>query len=261
MFSDFLQDPVVNALSLSPAPASNVDYGYTSHPYELNLAQNQPRTLRSPSSWDNPFGPAELERVLRPFDSDASLLPNRLPALLDYNAGSLMPSPTTTSGDVFLSQASTGFYTLPNPARFKVTTESWSIPCQTVPAPPFTALPTSGTVGLGMARAEPVLSWRCQSFDHASVADGNLPQDAAGPRGYRRAEDGREPSLWQRPGRPESRRLAPRDDRLDRGRSESAGRRSGREARGQEGGQRRCRRKPGEDQRIRHGHGGRSVRE
>ena len=37
-----LQDPVVNALSLSPAPASNVDYGYTSHPYELNLAKNQP---------------------------------------------------------------------------------------------------------------------------------------------------------------------------------------------------------------------------
>ena len=139
-----LQDSVVNSLSLSPAPASNVDYGYTSHPYELNLAQNQPRALRSPSSWDNPFSPAELERILRPFDADASLLPNRLPTLLDNNAGVLMSSPMTTSPDVFLS----GFA---NPARFKLTTESWSIPCQTVPAPPYAALPTSGTVGLGMA--------------------------------------------------------------------------------------------------------------
>ena len=47
-------------------------------PYAMNLGRNTSRGLSSPSGPDNPFSPAELERVLRPYDRDAPTLPARL---------------------------------------------------------------------------------------------------------------------------------------------------------------------------------------
>jgi len=85
-------------------------------PYELNLSQNTSRGLSSPSTApDNPFSVAELERLLRPFDRDATRLPGRLWALTGG---------TTISNSVLHDN------------RHKITTESWSLPCPSVTLPP-----------------------------------------------------------------------------------------------------------------------------
>ena len=86
-------------------------------PYELQIGQNQ--FYGQPSSAktvDNPFSPAELERILRPFDRDAPSLPDRLAQLT-----------TTDPGD-------------PNDSilynyRHLLTTESWDLPCPNVVTP------------------------------------------------------------------------------------------------------------------------------
>jgi hypothetical protein len=80
-------------------------------PYELNLGQQAPRGLSS-STVDNPFSVAELERILRPFDKDATTLPARLATL----APTLLPAAATAN-------------------RLNVTTESWDLPCPNVLTP------------------------------------------------------------------------------------------------------------------------------
>ncbi len=86
-------------------------------PYAMNLGPRASRGLSSLSGApDNPFSVAELERVLRPYDRDATTLPARLASL------------TSTTG---LPQNS-----LLIPQRLNVTTESWDVPvpATTVPA-------------------------------------------------------------------------------------------------------------------------------
>ena len=52
------------------------DFEQVDTPYELNLAAKSGST--DPGSADKPFSPAELERVVRPFDADSASLPRRL---------------------------------------------------------------------------------------------------------------------------------------------------------------------------------------
>lgn len=65
-------------------------YAQYDQPYELDLSCEGSSALTSPSpaETDNPFTPAELERLLRPFDVDAPMLPDRLinlvPSLVDH---------------------------------------------------------------------------------------------------------------------------------------------------------------------------------
>ena len=93
--------------------------GITNNPYELNLGPNTAHGLPT-STVNNPFSVSELERVLRPFDRDATTLPARLTTL----APSLLPSATTAN-------------------RLGVTTESWDVPCPAVPT--TTATPQTPT--------------------------------------------------------------------------------------------------------------------
>lgn len=78
------------------------------HPYEIGLDERQRRTgLHDPATGgvavssvaDNPFSPAELERVLRPYDPDSPALPERLAALLGSQAEAARLVVTTDSWD------------------------------------------------------------------------------------------------------------------------------------------------------------------
>lgn len=76
-------------------------------PYELRLDGDGPRgtQVRQPSAKsntppsDSPFAATELERILRPFDSDAGTLPPRLAVLLDDYAERSRMTVTTDSWD------------------------------------------------------------------------------------------------------------------------------------------------------------------
>ena len=76
-------------------------------PYELRLDGDGPRgtQVRQPSAKlntppsDSPFAATELERILRPFDSDAGTLPPRLAVLLDDSAERSRMTVTTDSWD------------------------------------------------------------------------------------------------------------------------------------------------------------------
>ncbi len=80
-------------------------------PYELDLSAGAARGLNGTAATDNPFSPAELEALLRPYDSDASTLPARLATLT---------SPTGLPASSVLSSL---------PQRTEITTESWDVPC------------------------------------------------------------------------------------------------------------------------------------
>jgi hypothetical protein len=81
-------------------------------PYDMDLSAKAARGLSSPTSAaDNPFGPAELERILRPFDRDAASLPSRLALLTAATPG----NPTTS---VLIGK------------RRAITTDSWDVPTQ-----------------------------------------------------------------------------------------------------------------------------------
>ncbi len=88
-------------------------------PYEIDLGPKAARGLRF-GPRDNPFSPAELERVLRPFDRDVGSLPQRLVQL----APGLFPSRDQSSGQVIDPRR-----------RLMVTTESWDLPCPSVAMP------------------------------------------------------------------------------------------------------------------------------
>jgi hypothetical protein len=80
-------------------------------PYELDLSRKATRTVSSSTSGsglsDSPFTPAELERLLRMYDIDASALPDRLRTLL---------APSTLGANV----------------RGMVTTESYDLPVPSI---------------------------------------------------------------------------------------------------------------------------------
>jgi hypothetical protein len=65
----------------------------------------------------SPFGPAEMERILRPYDRDAATLPARLATLTAMRPG----DPGTS---VLLAK------------RYAATTESWNVPCPSIALPP-----------------------------------------------------------------------------------------------------------------------------
>jgi len=72
----------------------------TNAPYKLNLSRKVPRpAARVASAVDNPFTPAELERLLRSYDMDAGLLAQRLVTLAPGLVG-LRTQVTTDSNDV-----------------------------------------------------------------------------------------------------------------------------------------------------------------
>ena len=77
-------------------------------PYELDLSQTATYGESAPTAVDNPFGPAELERLLRPFDIDQNELADRLAVL------------TSTTGNA----ADSVLYD----RRHEITTESWDLP-------------------------------------------------------------------------------------------------------------------------------------
>lgn len=116
-------------------------------PYSMNLGRGASYGLSSVSgAFDNPFGPAELERLLRPYDADAPRLPRRLAEL----APNLLPSPANP---------------IPNP-RFNVTTESWDLPCPNMVTPPnmtgWQTLPAKRVqhiTDLLVARGIPTTKW------------------------------------------------------------------------------------------------------
>ena len=81
---------------------------FTGNPYQVNLGPNTPRGLPPGTPNNNPFSPAELERILRHHDADAELLPPRLAALT---------SPDGNPANSLLLQR-----------RMEITTESWDVP-------------------------------------------------------------------------------------------------------------------------------------
>jgi hypothetical protein len=85
------------------------DWDAPSDPYTLNLSRKRIRgaTDTVPTIDDNVFTPAELERVLRRSDIDASILPDRLRYLLDE---------TGNSGMDYAHLVTTDSFDLPTPA-------------------------------------------------------------------------------------------------------------------------------------------------
>jgi hypothetical protein len=79
---DFRGQPVFAFAGTSLGSAPNET---PNNPYALNLSQSRIRNARSIGATDNPFSVAELERILRYPDLDASNLPDRLRALLNLN--------------------------------------------------------------------------------------------------------------------------------------------------------------------------------
>ncbi len=103
----------------NPNTLAMYDRNVGSNPYELNLGPNAARGVSSAPN--NLFSPAELERLLRPYDRDAPSLPARLATL----APNLLP-------------------TAANPVpRLKVTTESWDVPGPATPSLQFTTAPVN----------------------------------------------------------------------------------------------------------------------
>ena len=86
------------------------------NPYVLNLSRGSGRGVKSTGAIDNPFTPLELERLLRPYDSDVGTLAPRLAALLGVTSLSTAPSGTTVSPvTLLLRQVTTDSFDLPSP--------------------------------------------------------------------------------------------------------------------------------------------------
>ena len=114
--------------------ASSGTYSQQS-PYELNLAAGQSRTALT-TAGNVPFSLGELERLLRPYDRDATSLPGRL-----FSVGAATTFPTGYDGTLL--------------QRIAVTTDSWDVPAS------ISALPgnvwVSGTVWHPIQHATDVL--------------------------------------------------------------------------------------------------------
>ena len=150
--------------------------GLADLPYELNLARNAARGLPSTATGpDNPFGLAELERLLRPYDRDATTLPARLAALT---------SPTLTP--------STSVLLAPN-LRKAVTTESWDVPVPGVPATSATTPTATNTRVADLLKARLMSDGILDRY----AGDSHAAEIVAG-RPVGRVEDEHQPPLWQR---------------------------------------------------------------
>jgi hypothetical protein len=102
------------------------NYGFGSNlnntPYQLNLDPNAVRGVTDVSTIVNsPFSPAELERLLRPYDRDAPSLPSRL-AVLTSSSGLPNESMLLGLSDTLDSKR----------LHLSFTTESWDPPCPAV---------------------------------------------------------------------------------------------------------------------------------
>ncbi|RLS82206.1 MAG: hypothetical protein DWI04_05180, partial [Planctomycetota bacterium] len=98
----YLQPPAGNAgvPTLTFFTPSNAVVDLQRSPYDLRLDSDAPRSAAIRNAvGDNPFTVAELERVLRQFDADASFLPQRLATLLDGYAERSRMTITTDSWD------------------------------------------------------------------------------------------------------------------------------------------------------------------
>lgn len=96
---------------------------FTSNPYQMNLGPNTPRGLPPGTPNNNPFSPAELERILRQYDADAELLPPRLAALTSPNGD--------PANSILLDRQNIrdpSVITIARQARMEITTESWDVP-------------------------------------------------------------------------------------------------------------------------------------
>ncbi len=81
-------------------------------PYDIDLTRNAPHAVNQ-ATVNNPFGVAELECILRPYDCDAATLPQRLAYLTNNGNGSVLQS-----------------------RRAEITTESWWVPVASAVLPP-----------------------------------------------------------------------------------------------------------------------------
>jgi hypothetical protein len=59
-------------------------------PYDIDLTRRAAHAVDQPTTPDNPFGVAEFEKVLRPYDRDSISLPLRLASLTDAGGGSFL---------------------------------------------------------------------------------------------------------------------------------------------------------------------------
>lgn len=98
----FLQPPAGGAgvPTLTFFTPSNAVNDLVRSPYDLRLDTDAPRSAAIRNAvGDNPFTVAELERILRQFDADATCLPQRLATLLDGYAERSRMTVTTDSWD------------------------------------------------------------------------------------------------------------------------------------------------------------------
>jgi hypothetical protein len=99
VYSFLTQTGVFGARTSTLSPPDNE---LKNDPYAINLSRNR-STRTFPTTTDNFFSVAELERVLRKYDADGSSLPDRLRALLDPTGTSVIEHSkliTTDSWDV-----------------------------------------------------------------------------------------------------------------------------------------------------------------
>ena len=82
-------------------------------PYDIDLTRNAAHAVSQPNTPDNPFGVAELESLLRSYDRDAGMFPQRLISLTNSGTGSFLV-----------------------PRRAELTSESWMVPTASAVLPP-----------------------------------------------------------------------------------------------------------------------------
>ncbi|MCE5269229.1 MAG: hypothetical protein LLG00_15235, partial [Planctomycetaceae bacterium] len=180
-----------------PLWMSHMGESTADNPYELNLGPSVARGLPNGTP-NNPFSPAELERILRPFDKDAPGLPARLLALTETTSG----VPATS---VLYQQ------------RHSVTTESWDLP---VPGVPMTsaATPTAANTRVADLLKARLMATAASGGGALSEAQAlaRLPQllppdvlaglrmDINRPFGNGRADDANNPGIVDAPATPAS---------------------------------------------------------
>ena len=107
-------------------------YDTLNNPYTLNLSRSAVRSAKATGAVDNPFTAAELERLLRVYDSDVGTLSPRLAALLDttsVTASGINKPPLGASLQYLRRQVTTDSFDLPSPNLLVANTTS----AQTLP--------------------------------------------------------------------------------------------------------------------------------
>ncbi len=115
-------------------------YDTINNPYLLNLSRSTVRGAKITGATDNPFAPAELERLLRAYDADAGALSPRLATLLDTTSAVPPPTgkaPLGNSIQILRRQVTTDSFDLPSPSLLVCNTTT----AQTKPAASPTLYP------------------------------------------------------------------------------------------------------------------------